>query len=117
MRMTESRLRRVIRSVIEESWREHSKIDSIRQGKGQQSLSISKEDVINYYENNPEKWPNDRYAFQYIIEGGKGEWIKKFREGYPGWTDKMFFEVKKELDDSLYYDFLGGTFSNPNPNR
>ena len=129
MRMTESRLRRIIRSVIEESWREHSKIDSIRQGKslleGQQSLSNSKvQDEINYYKNNPEKWPNARYAFFDMKDGGSGgviEYaeddvtpIKKRRDEYPGWTDEMFSEVIKELDDTLYYDFLGGTYSNPN---
>lgn len=114
MRITESKLRRVIRSVIEENWREHSKIDSIRQGKssleGQQSLpSPTVQDVINYYKDNPDKWPNDRYAFWDMSEGG----MIKFREGYPEWTNEMFFEVAKELDDSLYYEFLGGTYSNP----
>ena len=32
MRITESKLREVIRSVLKESWREHSKIDSINSG-------------------------------------------------------------------------------------
>lgn len=114
MRITESRLRSIIRSVIKESWREHSKIDSIRQGKssleGQQSLSNSKvQDKIKYYEENMHLWDNHghRYQFHNMLSGGSGgviEYaeddvtpIKTVRDGYPGWEDYEFKAVVDAL--------------------
>jgi hypothetical protein len=103
MRITESRLRRVIRSVIEESWREHSKIDSIRMGKssleGQQSLpSPTVQDVIKFYKDNP-AWNDAIFAFYDMMEGGS-IFKKQFDKKYPGWTKEMYAEVIEGLEGS-----------------
>ena len=106
MRMTERRLRRIIRSVIEESWREHSKIDSIRQN----SLNSKVQDKINYYKDNLDEWKlkGARYQFHDMLAGGSGgviEYaeddvtpIETVRDGYPGWEDHEFKAVVDALE-------------------
>tara|TARA_B100000674_G_C37452010_1_gene738714 strand:+ start:187 stop:510 length:324 start_codon:yes stop_codon:yes gene_type:complete len=105
MRITESKLRRIIRSVIEESWRKHSKIDSIRQN----SLNSKVQDKINYYKDNPDEWHSKgaRYQFHNMLAGGSGgviEYaeddvtpIKTVRDGYPGWENDEFEAVVNAL--------------------
>tara|TARA_A100000164_G_scaffold374787_1_gene408515 strand:+ start:717 stop:1040 length:324 start_codon:yes stop_codon:yes gene_type:complete len=105
MRITENELRRIIRSVIEESRREHSKIDSIRQS----SLNSKVQDKIKYYEENRHLWDDHghRYQFHSMSAGGSGgviEYakddvtpIKTVRDGYPGWEDHEFKVVVDAL--------------------
>ncbi len=106
MRITESRLRSIIRSVIEESWRAHSKIDSIRQN----SLNSKVQDKIKYYEENRHLWDDHghRYQFHSMSAGGTGGVIeyekddvtpkKTVRDGYPEWEDHEFKAVVDALE-------------------
>lgn len=101
MRISESKLRSIIRSVITESWREHSKIDSIKYGSPEEqrsqlnNTSISKEGDVEIYrlsdnleiefahcgdkyihsESNP-----DYYAIKIVLRGSDVDYCKRKRD-------------------------------------
>ena len=111
MRITESRLRRLIRSVIKESWREHSKIDSIRHGasslKGQQSSSNPEvEKVISEFKRNPRQWGywGERQRFYMAVLEHGPNWLLE-KEQYPRLEKKDFLEVIKAIDGEFDHDF------------
>jgi len=117
MRITESRLRSIIRSVIKESWRERSKIDSIRHGasslKEQQSSSnpeVEKnpevENVISEFKNHPrrwEHWGNRQRFYMAVLEHGPNWLLEK--EQYPRLEKKDFLKVIEAIDGEFDHDF------------
>ena len=98
MRMSERRLRRIVREIISENY-----------GLSNELGNSKVQDKIEYYEKNRHLWDNHghRYQFHDMMAGGSGgviEYaedditpIKTVRDGYPGWEDDEFKEVVDEL--------------------
>ena len=128
MHITERKLRSIIRSVIEESWRDHSKIDSIRHGEptvpqmrgghGMQRPSTSRQEIedaiqsaIDRYigEQGMTVWKSFAKAdFENMAEGGSGgiaeDNVTSIREYYySGWEDNDFQTVIDEVEEIIYY--------------
>ena len=83
MKITESKLRRVIRQVINES----------------ADVESHKESVIAQFKEDSFRW--QRYAqgdFYHFADGGDGDGMR--HQYYPGWSDKNFIDVIIAIDGS-----------------
>ena len=121
MRITESKLREVIRSVLKESWREHSKIDSIKHGESslkrqnnknknwclpeEHTFSLSEEGkrVVKRFENNPENWNRfyDRTRFYMAMLNHGPNWQLEVDEYFPKLKKEDFQLVIEEIDGGV----------------
>ena len=125
MRITESKLREVIRSVLKESWRKHSKIDSIKHGKpslkiqnnknknwclpeGHKfSLSPEGEKVVKRFEKNPENWNRfyDRERFYMAMLNHGPNWQLEVDEYFPKLKKEDFQLVIEKIDGEVKPEF------------
>tara|TARA_Y100000591_G_C21685488_1_gene620336 strand:+ start:379 stop:879 length:501 start_codon:yes stop_codon:yes gene_type:complete len=126
MRITESKLREVIRSVLKESWREHSKIDSIKYGEPslkiinnknknwclpeEHTFSLSEEGkrAVNRFKENPDYWDPfyDRTRFYMAMLNHGPNWQLEVDEYFPKLKKEDFQLVIEKIDGKVDKEFV-----------